>query len=286
MPAARHRRDAGLVDMFEMVGRKRAELGRQRGAVQIAELLGVELDPQAVLGRRLEQRPHLVRREADPLAKGVDRARPGPASAAAGIMLSIASRTKSSRRSRNSGGSAWSASRVGTTRTVSLSPSALAACSIFSSVVDVEAVARLDLDRGDAAAHQRARAAAATASTSSSSEAARVALTVESDAAAGAGDLLIGRAFEPLLELARAVAAEDEMGVAVDQARRHPGAAERLDLPRLVAGELDPPADADDPAVLDADRAILDRAERRRHGRVHRRDVAVGRAAGPTWLAF
>ncbi len=65
------------------------------------------------------------------------------------------------------------------------------------------------------------------------------------------------------------------MGVAIDQPRRDPGAAQRLDLPRLIAGELGPPPDPDDPAVLDADRAILDRAERRGDGRVHGGDVAV-----------
>ena len=65
------------------------------------------------------------------------------------------------------------------------------------------------------------------------------------------------------------------MGVAIDQPGRHPGAAQRLDLPCLVAGELGPPPHPDDPAALDSDRAILDRPERSGHGRVHGGDVAV-----------
>ena len=55
MPARAIAATPVLVDMFEMVGRERAIIGRQRGAVQIAQLLGVELDPEAVVRRRLEQ---------------------------------------------------------------------------------------------------------------------------------------------------------------------------------------------------------------------------------------
>jgi hypothetical protein len=44
------------------------------------------------------------------------------------------------------------------------------------------------------------------------------------DAAAGARDLLIARAGQPLFEFAGAVAAIDQMGMAIDQARRDPAA--------------------------------------------------------------
>ncbi len=87
--------------------------------------------------------------------------------------------------------------------------------------------------------------------------------------------------MQTLLEFASAVAAEDEMGVAVDEARRHPGAAERLNAASAIAGELHPSADAEDAAVLDRDRAVLDRAERSLHGRVHGCDIAVGEQAVP-----
>ena len=51
-------------------------------------------------------------------------------------------------------------------------------------------------------------------------------------------------------------AAEDEMGVAVDQARRDPGAAEGDDFLGAEAGQLGPLADAQDAPVLDGDGAI------------------------------
>ena len=50
--------------------------------------------------------------------------------------------------------------------------------------------------------------------------AARVARTVETDAAAGARDLFVARAGEAQRELVRALAAVDEMRVAVDEAGR------------------------------------------------------------------
>ncbi len=46
--------------MLEMVGRKRTVVGRQLRAMEIAELLGVELDLEAVVRRRLEQVADLV----------------------------------------------------------------------------------------------------------------------------------------------------------------------------------------------------------------------------------
>ena len=51
---ARHRGDARLVRVFEMVGRQRAELGGKRRAVRVGELVGVQLDRQAVRARRVE----------------------------------------------------------------------------------------------------------------------------------------------------------------------------------------------------------------------------------------
>ena len=81
-----------------------------------------------------------------------------------------------------------------------------------------EAVARLDLERGHTFSHQRERALAGEL------EQRRVARRAgrrdgRADAAAGAGDVLVARALEPLLELAGALAGVDQMRVAVDQAR-------------------------------------------------------------------
>jgi hypothetical protein len=56
------------------------------------------------------------------------------------------------------------------------------------------------------------------------------------DAAAGARDLLVGGAGQAQLELARAVAAIDDMRVAVDEARRDPGTVEFVDGVRAFRG--------------------------------------------------
>ena len=86
--------------------------------------------------------------------------------------------------------------------------------------------------------------------------------------------------------LVGARAAEHEMRVAVDQARRHPGAAERIDLLRPKAGQFGALADADDLAVGDSDRAILDDPERVARPLLERRDVAVDEQAVPHDLAL
>ena len=55
----------------------------------------------------------------------------------------------------------------------------------------------------------------------------------------------------------------------------------RDDFAGAESGELGALADADDPAVDDADRGIGHDAERIARGRDHRRDVAVGKEAVP-----
>jgi hypothetical protein len=83
------------------------------------------------------------------------------------------------------------------------------------------------------------------------------------DAAAGACDLLIACPLQPELELARPVAGIDEMGMAIDQARRQPGAGQIMDM----AGELfrrsrqvRPRTDPGDAPFGGGDGAIFDRA--------------------------
>ena len=76
-------------------------------------------------------------------------------------------------------------------------------------------------------------------------------------------------------------AAEDQMGVAVDQARRDPGAAERDDFLGAEARQLGALADADDSPVLNADRAMFDDAQRIARRRLHGRDTAVDEQAVP-----
>ncbi len=68
----RHRRRAGFVEMFEMIGRQRMEARGERGAVLVGQLLGMEADRQAVRGRGLEQALGLRRGEGDALAESID----------------------------------------------------------------------------------------------------------------------------------------------------------------------------------------------------------------------
>jgi hypothetical protein len=88
---------------------------------------------------------------------------------------------------------------------------------------DVEPVARLDLDGGDAFSHQRGEPAAGRGHKRIVARGAGR-LHRRDDAAAGARDLFIARAFETHLELVGAIAAEDEVRVAIDQPRRDPAA--------------------------------------------------------------
>ena len=152
--------------------------------------------------------------------------------------------------------------------TGALRPSRRAARSDLRFGVEVEPVAGLDLDRG-----RRPRRCSASsrgqrlARRGRPRSAARVARDGRDDAAARPGDLLIGRAGQPQLELVRAVAGIDEMGVAIDQAGRDPAAlaVDRFQRPR----RLPPAARASGPGIDDAamrvggHRAVLDDAEAR-----------------------
>src|SRR5262249_56048150 len=83
------------------------------------------------------------------------------------------------------------------------------------------------------------------------------------DSAAGAGDLLVSGAAEAQLELVRAVAAIDEMRVAIDEARGHPAAGEVVHLARDaagIAGQIRHRPEPGDAAVLDGECRALDRA--------------------------
>jgi hypothetical protein len=130
-----------------------------------------------------------------------------------------------------------------------------------ASVASVEPVARLDLDRGHAlgdhspqARHWRAvfkRLVLA-------GQARR--LHGGADAAAGARDLLVARPPGAPRTPWR-VAAEDQVGVAVDQAGRDPGVVQvvlGLDARRQLGGQARQRPHPDDAAVADQHRAVLD----------------------------
>ncbi len=138
----------------------------------------------------------------------------------------------------------------------------------------IEAVAGLDLDGRAAAAHQRMKAPAALLDQFIVGRR-RGVLDRGSDSATGGRNLLIGCAGATHRVLVGAGAAEDEMGVAVDQARRDPGAAERDHFLRAKTGKLGALADTNDIAVLDADRTIFDDPERIARLLLERCDPAV-----------
>ncbi len=115
-------------------------------------------------------------------------------------------------------------------------------------VIERQAVTRLDLDRGGTLGDQRVEAGQRAGDQIGLARGASRGHG-RADAAAGPGDLLIGRAVEPHLELPGAVAGMDQMGVAVDQARRDP-AARAVDRLRRVEGRrVGGGAGIDDPAV-------------------------------------
>ena len=118
---------------------------------------------------------------------------------------------------------------------VALAPEPARRAQLLRFALAIEPVAGLDLDRGDAFGDQRVEPRQALRDELVLARRARR-LHGRDDAAAGARDLLVGRAGEPQLELVRAVARIDEMGVAIDQAGRDPAAVERDALRRVPAG--------------------------------------------------
>ncbi len=144
--------------------------------------------------------------------------------------------------------------------------------------LDVEAVARLDLDRGRAARDQRAQAPRrARRRASSSLGRARHRDGVRDAAAAGRrGDVAL--AGDPALEVGHPLAAEHQVRVRVDQARRDPAPA-GVDHPRRQrlrrAGQRRARADPGDGAVARGQRAVGERAVGRT-AEGHRRYARIG----------
>ncbi len=100
---------------------------------------------------------------------------------------------------------------------------------------EVEAVSRFDLDRGDALGDQCVEAGQGGGDELVLARQAR-GLHGRCDAATAFGELFVARAGEPQLELLGTVAAVDEMGVAVDEARRDPAAGAVDALLRIEGG--------------------------------------------------
>ena len=63
---------AGLVGIFEMIGRQRAIFGGKGCAMQVGKLVGMQLDRQAMRLGGIEDQPHLVGRKGDAFAEAID----------------------------------------------------------------------------------------------------------------------------------------------------------------------------------------------------------------------
>ncbi len=140
--------------------------------------------------------------------------------------------------------------------------------------LELEAVARLDLDGGDALGDQRIEARQGGGHQLVLGRRPRR-LHRGENAAAGARDLLVAGAGQPQLELVRAIAPEHQVRVAVDQARRHPAPAEIDPLGRLQRRHVGPRAHPGDAPLARRDRPVLDDAEPRPR-RIERRQPRIG----------
>ncbi len=134
--------------------------------------------------------------------------------------------------------------------------------------LDVETVPRLDLDTRDALLEQRAQACPRAQHELALGRRAR-GRDRGDDAAAAARDFLVADAAQALFELVRATAAVDEVGVAVDEPRRHEAATAVMDARRCVdvGGRCRP--NMSDATVFDHDGGVGYKAvglARRRHG--------------------
>ena len=197
-----------------------------------------------------------------------------PSSTSGGSICRVTNSMYSSARSANSGGSAWAPRNVVLTSTAPLAPSAPRNAQAARLGVDVQTVARLDLDRGHAIAQQRVEARPGRGQQFLLGRGARRPHRGV-DAAARAGDVGVGRAFEALLELGRAVAGPHQVRMAIDEARRQPRAlavpGRRRAMPR---GQVAFRAEPGDAPVLDEHCAValLERRARREARQVHAAD--------------
>jgi hypothetical protein len=106
-----------------------------------------------------------------------------------------------------------------------------------------------------------ARARAALAANSVASSASARGSHGRADAAAGARDLLVARALQPQLELGRALAAVDQVGVAVDQPRGEQRAAQvELALDAKACRQRAVITDPGDAVAVGQQRAVFDQA--------------------------
>ncbi len=159
-------------------------------------------------------------------------------------------------------------------------------------VFEVEAIAGLDFDGGDALGHQGVQTGQSLLNKLIFAGFAQRA-DRGNDAAAGASDFFIRGPGQPHFEFVGAVTGMDEMRVAVDQAGGNPSAAAIDDLGGILdrEGQAGFLAGVKDAAVLNGNDAVLDKAEPRQ-GRIKGRKPGVAPEAvasgwpGAVWCRF
>ena len=236
--------------------------GGQLRAAEVRALLRVESDRQSERARVIEHLPDLRRRERDVFAEPVDRVhqsfavrlfQTGPDNLREIIRVPAGIFRRDRVRRQIAGADAHGTPHFEPARDPQH----------FQFGLDVQAVARPDLDGADAFGQQRVEPGQRLGEELGFGARVGVADGRE-DAAAGAGDLLVRRARQPLFELTRAVAAENEVRVAIDERWR--------DQPPLAVGHLRAGIDRrqivrapgeHDASVFDQDRAVFHDPETR-----------------------
>ena len=153
----RHGRRAGFVGIFEVIGGERAEAGRERRAVEVGELVGMQFYAQAERAGCGEEAGDLVGAEGDALAEtvdGVDQAlghqrRQDFCNDAGYIRVLVAVRFRRQGMQAQIGRGDLDRPQLG-------EPSGRAQLARFR--FEIEAIARFDLDRRDALGDQRVEA--------------------------------------------------------------------------------------------------------------------------------
>ena len=221
-----------FVDEDQVIGRPRADFGGDARPAAQRELVGVDARLQPVALAGLEDVARFVGREHALLAEHVaPLGEPLVGDRRDHLVDDLAARSRAGR-PRNSTGTSCAPMNVAVSSIGWPAATVLIARSIFCSDVEVEAVAALRLGggRAEATASPPAACARAVDQVVLAGHARRV--DGLDDAAAGGGDVGIGRAGQPAPQLVAPIAGEDEMGVRIDEAGDH-GAAARVDHLRL-----------------------------------------------------
>ncbi len=257
--------------MFKVVGRQALEACHQRRAVLVGQLLGVQLDGQAVGMRGLEHALGLRVGKADPLAEGVDRVhqafgrqlRQHGAANVVDVVVGASGKFRRQRMRAQEGGR-----HVNRQHVRHLARNA----QHFPFRRQVQAIAGLDFNGGHALG-QKARDTGQALAQQFGVAGSAGGAHGGHDAAASAGNVFVGGAIEACFEFVAAVARVDNVGMAVDQAGREPAAAAVMHLGcRRRLGTCTDPGNA---PASDGDGRVMDLAIAVTRGHGGNADIGV-----------